>query len=312
MQTSYPMFLTGYVIRNHLQEMFGSLQIIKPLAPDGNHGIKKLLSNPVVVSTIQTPYRNYTQLWNVLCNEDGTIWTSGEDNKIYEIDQAGLILKSVSVSNTDIALSLNMEKQLLFSIGWSDTKVFKYDEGTVRIVVDLRHWCPRGLCHSANGDLLVSMRSIDKSQSKVVQYSGTTETMVVQNDRQGKPLFSVGVQNVLLLTESGKGDICVADNAKEAVVVVKASGELRYKYNGNISFKLKYRPFKPTKIATDIIQQIVINDESNDIVHIIDSDGNFLRYIKYPCKGGLSFDGHHNLVIGERKTGIIRIIKYLK
>ena len=156
------------------------------------------------------------------------------------------------------------------------------------------------------------MRSADMTQSRVVRCSGTTETMVIQNDRQGKPLFSVGIHYVLLLTENGNGDICVSDYAGKAVVVVNASGELQFRYQGNISPKSNYKSFEPSKIATDVNQQILINDASNDIVHIIDKDGNFLRYIEYQCQGGLSIDPEHNLIAGNRKSGEIRIIRYLQ
>lgn len=47
-------------------------------------------------------------------------------------------------------------------------------------------------------------------------------------------------------------------------------------------------------------------------MHIIDCNGNFIRYIEYPCSGGISVDADHNLVVGELTTGNIRIIKYLE
>nr|XP_022307539.1 uncharacterized protein LOC111113541 [Crassostrea virginica] len=311
-QLSYPMFLSGTIRENQLQKMFGSLQRSSNIAPDGKHGMQKLMSNPVVVSTIQTPYEKSSKLWRVLFEEAGKIWICGSNNKIYQIDQSGSILKTVSVSCYVLALSLSVDKELIFSVDGSDTKVYRYDGNVVRIVVDLGQWCPRGLCHSANGDLLVSMRSVDKTQSRVVQYSGTTETMIIQNDRQGKPLFSVGIHYVLLLTENGNGDICVADYIGKAVVVVNASGELRFKYQGNISPKPNYKSFQPVQIATDVNQQILINDNACDLVHIINKNGNFVRYIEYKCNGGLSIDPEHNLLAGNQKSGEIRIIRYLQ
>ena len=274
--------------------------------------MRKRMSNPVVVSTIQTPYGKETELWRVLCDEAEKIWISGNDKKVYQIDQSGSIKKTVSVSDNVWALSLSVGKDLIFSACWTDTKVYKYDGNVVMTVVDLGQWCPRGLCHSANGDLLVSMRSKDETQSRVVRYSGTTETMVIQNDRQGKPLFSVGVGYVLHLTENGNGDICVADNAGEAVVVVTDSGELRFKYQGKNSQKPNYISFRPSNIATDVNQQILINDAANDIVLVIDKDGNFQRYIECPCNGGLSIDLEHNLLAGNKNSGEIRIIRYLQ
>ena len=312
MQISYPMFLSGTVNRNQLQAMFGSIQRPSNLGIDGKPGMQKLISNPVVVSTIQTPYGKNTELWRILCGEADKIWISGKDKKIYQIDQSGSILQTVSVSDNVGALSLSVNKKLIFSAAWPDTKVYRYNGNVVRTVFYLGQWCPRGLYHSANGNLLVSMRSVDKTQTRVVRYSGTTEIMVIQNDRQGKPLFSVCDQYVLLLTENGNGDICVADYAGKAVVVVSASGELRFKYQGNISPKPNYKSFGPLTIATDVNQHILINDYTNDIVHVIDKDGNFLRYIEYPCTGGLGIDTEHNLIAGNEKSGEIRIIRYLQ
>ena len=55
-----------------------------------------------------------------------------------------------------------------------------------------------------------------------------------------------------------------------------------------------------------------MNESVFKVVHVIDIDGNFLRYIEYPCNGGLSIDRDHNLVEGGMKDRTIRIIKYLK
>ena len=95
-QLSYPMFLPGTIRENQLQEIFGSLQRSSNLASDGKHGMPKLMSNSVVVSTIQTPYGKKTKLWRVLCDEAGKIWICGTNKRIYQIDQSGSILKTAS------------------------------------------------------------------------------------------------------------------------------------------------------------------------------------------------------------------------
>lgn len=156
------------------------------------------------------------------------------------------------------------------------------------------------------------MRSLDKRRSRVVRYSGTTETQIIKTDSQGKQLFSVGERYVLKLADNKNGDICVSDFAGKNVVVVDVCVNLRYKYKGNITRRTHYKPFQPSHILTNDTQIILVANFSNDIIHIIDNDGNFIRYIEFPCKGGLCLDYHHNLVVGEEKTGIIRIIKYLE
>ena len=131
MQISYPMFLSGKVNRNQLQVMFGSLQRSSDLEKDGKHYMRKPMSNPVVVSTIQTPYGKETELWRILCDEAGKIWIAGNDAKVYQIDQSGSIKKTVSVSNDVLALSLSVGKELIFSTCYTDTKVYGYDGNVV-------------------------------------------------------------------------------------------------------------------------------------------------------------------------------------
>lgn len=94
--------------------------------------------------------------------------------------------------------------------------------------------------------------------------------------------------------------------------MVYAFGGLRFKYTGNQTIYKKNTSFKPLDIVNDENFNILIGDESNNLVHIIDCDGTFIRYIEYPCTGGISIDTDHNLVAGEWSTGKIRIIKYLE
>lgn len=101
----------------------------------------------------------------------------------------------------------------------------------------------------------------------------------------------------------------MADHAAEKVVVFNASGELLFKYHGNIHHR-KYSSFTPIHIVSDVNNQILISDVSNDIVHAKNNDGNFLRYIEVSCVGGLSIDTNNNLVAGGN-TGEICVIKYL-
>lgn len=95
----------------------------------------------------------------------------------------------------------------------------------------------------------------------------------------------------------------MADYAAESVV------RLRFKY---MFSKSNYKSFKPAKIASDFYKQLLINDASNDIVHVIDSEGNFLKIIEYPCQGGLSIDRDQNLVVADFDNRKIQVIEYLQ
>lgn len=302
----YPFFLRTPIKEKQFMSMFGEI-----------HFLKKILETPVILNTIQSPYgNNYgSNLWNVLCEGKEKLWTCGNNVTICEINRSGLVSKTFKSHAIVRALAVDLKQDLVFIVGWDDTntEVYKMECDKVLTLLNLLSWLPRGLCYTPKNELLVSMRSTNKRRSRVVRYSGKTETQMIENDSQGKPLFSVGnYRSMLNLTENSNGDICVADYARGAVVVVEGSGDFRFQYNGNPTTHMKSSQFKPFSIVNNTNLQLLITDSSNDTIHIIDWDGTFIRYIEYPCAGGITLDTDHNLVIGDSKTGLIRTIKYLK
>lgn len=309
---SCPNFVPVLVKEHQILDVFGKLQLQYSNVSDKQQGVLQLLETPVSLKEIQSPYRYKSKLWRITCEGTGKLWVSGDDGTINQIDWDGSILKTINLSENAVALSLNVQQELVFIQSWIGTKIFKYENSSVVTLLELSNWHPRGLFHTVNGNFLISMRSLDEAQSRVVRYSGSIECQVIMNDKRGKPLFSVHSRLVLHLTENGNGDICIADCAGHAVVVVNSSGILRFRYGGNEITKKRNNTFEPLHIVNDKKCHILTNNQSNNNVHIIDCDGNFIRYIEYPCTGGISVDTDHNLVVGESVTGIIRIIKYLE
>ncbi|XP_062587190.1 uncharacterized protein LOC134248830 [Saccostrea cucullata] len=303
--------LPGIIKKDQIVSMFGFLQTEEDF---NKPGMLKMMDEPLIFRTIQSPFGGWRRLWRVQCVGSESILISGGDSTIKQIDRTGSILKTIQTNDNVWALTINSQQDPIFStMHFKRTDIYQYNEGIVKVLLGIRDWFPVGLWYSGNGNLLVSMRSMDTTQSRVVRYSGIKEKQKIQFDRDGQPLFSTGVEKtVILLTENGNGDICAADCYGKMVVVVDSSGPLRFKYTGILSNQSKYREFSPSHIATDVCTQILISDKSNNIVHIIDSDGNFVRYIKQPCDGGLSIDTDHNLFIGDKDTGKIQVIKYLE
>nr|XP_034320216.1 uncharacterized protein LOC117687575 [Crassostrea gigas]XP_034320217.1 uncharacterized protein LOC117687575 [Crassostrea gigas] len=309
---SCPNFVPALVKENQILDMFGKLQLQNSNVSDKQQSVLQLIETHVSLKEIQSPYGNKSKLWRITCEGTEKLWVCGDNRTINQIDWDGSILKTINLSGNAVGLSLNVQQELVFIQGWIDTKVFKYKNNTVVTLLELSNWRPRGLCHAVNGDLLISMRSLNEAQSRVVRYSGSTECQVIENDKRGKPLFSVHSTAVLQLTENGNGDICIADYAGNAVVAVNSSGILRFRYGGNMNTNAKTDTLKPFNIVNDEKYHILISNQSNNNVHIVDCDGKFIRYIEYPCTGGISVDTDHNLVVGELVTGKIRIIKYLE
>ncbi|XP_061165667.1 uncharacterized protein LOC133174577 [Saccostrea echinata] len=262
----------------------------------------KMMDDPVVLSTIQSPYGDDNKyLQRMQCVGRDKILTTGNSGEIKQIDRNGLILQTMPTYDLVWALSITLQQEPVFSLSIvtiKRTEIYIYKQDKIELLLCLKDWYPVGLCYAKNGDLLVSMRSTDLKRSRIARYSGSTEIQEIQYDGLGQSLLSTDIAYLFPVTENSNGDICVADYAGMEVVVMDPAGILRFKYSGNPN----YRDFRPFHIASDVNAQILTFDTLGNLIHIIDGDGNFVRYIEHPCYGGLSIDTDHNLVIGDRHT----------
>ena len=313
--------LSNTVTSSHLKDAFGEGQYEHQkgivAVSYREPGQLQLKANPSVLKTIPSPYGKSKKgyLSKVLCTGKETIWISGTDKHVYQINFEGEILdgSTFKVEKEVNVLGLNLEQQLFFSLSNFCSGVYKCNGENRTEILNISPWNSTGLCFTENGHLLVSMRSSDGA--RVVRYVETSENnlkavQTIQNDQLGKSFFSPGI-DLLPLTENGNGDICVADHAGEKVIVFNSKGDLRFTYKGKVTNKSEERSFRPNQIATDVNFQILMNDFSRN-VHVIDQHSSFICYIEHDCSGGLSIDADHNLLAGDYFTGEIKVIKYLE
>nr|XP_022298081.1 uncharacterized protein LOC111107262 [Crassostrea virginica] len=284
-------------------------RVFSPKKP--NTSVRELLDVPEVLNTIKTRRAN---LRNVTCLNKEQIWTSGETADIKCFNIQGVLQTEVKTKTGEWPLDIAVDREgaLLYSVGKTRT-VYKVKNDQTEEIITLQGWIPVNLCVTSSGDLLVTMNTDNETQAKVVRYSGSRAKQTIQFDDKGQPLYS-GKYTIKYITENRNLDICVADSAAGAVVVVNQTGKLRFRYTGPPS-PTKNKPFEPRGITTDSQSRILTADRNNDCIHILDTDGQFLRYIdncglEYPY--GLCVDSNDSLFVCEFYKGDMKKIKYLK
>jgi streptogramin lyase len=266
--------------------------------------VTPLLDDPHVTAAIDT---GYIGLRDVSCVSEDQVWTCGSDNTMKLLNLRGDLLTSIQTKSGgypgDIAVT--RDGDLVYTDG-NNHSINLVKKNKHRTLISPQGWRPRGVCCTAAGELLVTIYSKDK-QSKVVRYSGSTKTQTIRDDDQGRPLYS----GPRYISENSNQDVCVSDITAKSVVVVTASGKLRFRYTGPPSNT--GRSFDPHAITTNSQAHILVADYNNDRVHLLDQDGQFLRYILcgLSCPYGLCVDIRDNLWVGEWHTAKVKRIKYL-
>ncbi|XP_056004213.1 E3 ubiquitin-protein ligase TRIM71-like [Ostrea edulis] len=317
-RVTLPSLSAQKINKDQLNEMFGSLS---PLSINTEHGdtmksaeavssppVKPLLDEPRLTATIDT---GYDRLFSVSCLSEDQVWTRGDNKTMKLLNLQSKLLTSIQTKSGDKPrdIAVTRDGDLVYT-DYDDKTINLIKNKQIQTVITLQGWGPLYVCCTAANDLLVTMDSDDGEQSKVVHYSGSTEKQSIQFDDQGRPLYSSG-GNIKYLSENKNLDICVADNTARAVVVVNQSGKLRFRYNGHPSNT--EQSFYPVGITTDSQSHILTADINTQSIHILDQDGQFLRYIHCHLElpVGLCVDIRDNLFVAEYHTAKVKTIQYL-
>nr|XP_019926959.2 uncharacterized protein LOC105338238 [Crassostrea gigas]XP_034321400.1 uncharacterized protein LOC105338238 [Crassostrea gigas]XP_034321401.1 uncharacterized protein LOC105338238 [Crassostrea gigas] len=318
-----PKFTPHMLNKEEIYQQFGSLTalLVKPeeygctMDPGANTSSsnKTLVDVPQIIAEINTESQDFDDTFScrVSCLDDQHIWICQNDNMVKLYNLKGELVKSIQTKsgNAPTGIAVTRSGDLVYT-DYFDRTVNIVKGTHIQTVIELQGWKPDCVSGSSTGDLLVVMDSDDRKQTKIVRYSGSSEKQSIQYNNVKQPLYSSGFC-YKYMCENRNLDICVSDIDVRAVVVVNQDGKFRFTYTGPPSTTKE--SFSPRGITTDSQSRILIADFDNNCIHILDQDGQFLRFIESVISPlGLCVDSKDNLYAAERDSCIVKKIQYCK
>ncbi|XP_061176127.1 uncharacterized protein LOC133185084 [Saccostrea echinata] len=316
-ELSPPSFVSQRIPQEALSQLFGTLtcsvrrETRHYLIPSATNLRSKRegLRIPEIIRTWRTGLKVSPKISCCLESDDCYVRSSSTIKQFSATGNELNVTKLKSESHFLIDITVSKNNTLFYSDN-RDRSVNFVKNNTIKTLITLDGWKPLAICSSSTGDILVSMQTDDEKQSKVVRYSGTTVSQEIQYKDISTPLYS----NPLFICENTNFDICISDWDKNSVEVVDSDGEFIFSYEGNRALTKYKDKFNPRGLACDSLSHILITDFLNNLVHIIDHNGHFLRFIdncNLHCPQDVSVSRDNKLYLVENSKEELKVISYL-
>lgn len=253
-------------------------------------------------------FGSFTFIWNrveaVRGKDQAWSWMWGETG-IYLETSAGKTKQTVRSEFNIYDAAVSLSGDLLVSVHKGYT-VKKHKRGnTFKDIYKAEPGHePRGITVTNTGNILVVLYGSKGSKVVEITLKGELIRTIQYDSWDNKVLFD----RPRFICTNINGDILVADYYK--VVVVDKYGHRRFIYDGGDGRGLK-KSFDSYDVVTDKHGHIFISDRNNSVIHKLDQDGKFIRFItttEYQCPDpvGLAVDVSGRLwVAGDGMNKVI-------
>lgn len=309
-------FLTNFPYENILRILFGlhlpSQMVIQKKKRSIMVKAKEIKN---IGTTVVSPMGLFVSDQN-----QGFVWVRGSEASVNKIDMQGNVQETFS-TQTKIGRPsglIETEDGIVFYTDVDNKKIRKVTKDLQEENEINTEWYPMGMCISVSGHILVCVArlpayEIDKTdEGKVLRIN--FQGNIVQEIEKNSDNENLYVRPIFI-SENINQDICVSDCKKKSVTVVDRTGIFRFVYGGGF-IQNDNRIFSPAELDTDKDGNVLISDEKNNLVHLLDIDGRFLRYILTAEDGiskprGLKVDNEDRLWLTEKDNQRIKVFQYL-
>lgn len=317
-----PSFTPYQINKSYIQQQFGLLTTL-PIINKEESDVsctppRPFIDEPQIITDLKAEFWEENELKMICCLTDEKIWTCGEENLIRLYDLKGELAFEIPTNSGHSPQGITMATsdgcRFLVYIDCFDRTLNIMKSNYVQEITRLGGWCPISICGTSVDAFLVIMVS-DYGQTNIARFFGNTvlQTIDITDSCPAFYSFDGSEPSCKFICENRNFDICVSNCDNEVVLVFDHAGKIRFQYNGNPS--PKHKEFWPKGITTDSQSRILIADCYIQSIHILDQDGQFLRFISisdFKSPYGVCVDTRDNLFVAERGTGVVKKIQYYK
>lgn len=306
-----PSFVTMETKQKELKKLFGYIG-----KEDNKHGAirkeSKIYDSGVDVLSVFEMNHHPSR---VAAASEEELWVSDNNlnGDLSLVNQDGRVIKSYQTKFIINDLAVMASGDLLLTDGYNSKVVCMKKNGQLTEYVSTVPDTPWGICVTPSNEVFVTLCQHVGSVGKVIQISSDkTIKQAIKNNNGERDLFTIPH----FITQNKNKDLWIQDKGYHHVVVVNESGKGRFTYNGPTGVRMS-SAFDPHDLSSTAEGNVIIADYANATLHLVDKDGQFLRYImtsRDGLRGPYSLTKTINGVIwiGDNKQKKVFLVKNLE